>query len=146
MNQAVTTRDAHARATVRTPARSLCLPGRDLTLTELMRVLDGLRRELARSTRGHEGAFAGYDVLNLSGWEDGDEERSIRLTARLVSDEDTRQTVEYSAAPCDHADGRCHPLEGDQYLRARGTTVALAAPQVRPAWSLGSWEIASPYR
>lgn len=148
MSQALTTYESHTvtERTAGAPTSSLCLPGRGLTLTELLQVLDVLRRQLARSTRGHEGAFAGFDVLDVSAWQDGDREGSVRFTARVVSDGDTSQTVEYSAGPCAHVNGRCHPVMGDEYLRARGTTVALARPQARPAPLPRPFLIASPHR
>lgn len=147
MNRTVSNHENRTRdAALADESSSLCLPGRGLTLTDLLEALDVLRRRLARSTRGCEGAFAGYDVLDLSGWEDGNGDARIRFTARLVSDEDARQTVEYSAGPCVHRDGRCHPLDEGQYVWARGTTVALAPPKARPAQASHPFVIASPHR
>lgn len=131
----------HASVDAAPGTESVCLPGRDFTLTTLLGTLDALRRRLARTTRGHEGAFAGFDVLDISEWRDCGAEASIRFTARLVSNETSSQTVEYDAIACAHASGDCQPEEAAKpYIRARGRTVALDRSRqgVAPAQSWGT--------
>lgn len=111
------------------PVESLCLPARALTMTELLRILDVLRRRLARSTRGREGAFAGFDVLDVAGWQDVADDSAVLFAARLVSSTDAAQVVEYSATRCTHEHGVCRG-EGHAtpYVQATGATVGLGRP------------------
>ena len=73
MTQTLGTRQIPTGADVEAGMRttSLCVQGRVLTLSELLRALDVLRRSLARRTRGEEGAFPGFDVLEVSSWQEG---------------------------------------------------------------------------
>lgn len=104
----------------------LCLPGKGLTLAELLRVLDVLRRRLARHTRGQEGAFAGFDVLDVSRWQPEAEAGPILFTARRVADDSRSQVVEYAASACLHHDGLCHgTATAEPFVRASGTTIGL---------------------
>jgi hypothetical protein len=110
---------------VGTRTASLCTQGRVGILSDLLRTLEELRRRLTRQTRGCEGAFPGFDALDVSSWPDGIEERPIQLIATVVSDTASSQTVEFVAVECLHTNGMCH-AGTDALLRARGTTVALA--------------------
>ena len=124
----------------------LCLPGNGLTLTEMFRVLDVLRRRLARNTRGQEGAFAGFDVLDVSGWHYDAESTPILFSARRVADDRKSQVVKYVASRCAHHDGLCHgTATGDPVVQAGGTTVGLgqSAPVTSDPRRLS---IASPHR
>ena len=107
-------------------AESICLPGQGLTLTELLRVLDVLRRRVARESRGREGAFAGFDSLDVSRWRDCGERAPVLFTARVVSEQSNSQVVEYLAYQCSHTHGNCHrDPAGDPYVVASGRTVGL---------------------
>lgn len=128
MSQTLGTRQiptgAHLEVGMRTS--SSCMQERVLTLSELLRGLDVLRKRLARRTRGEEGAFPGFDVFELSSWQDDQENGPVRLIAALVSDTPSTQTVEYLATRCLHTDGICQSRgTDDAYFRARGTTIAL---------------------
>lgn len=106
--------------------QSICLPGQGLTLSELLQVLDELRRRLARETRGREGAFAGFDSLDVARWQDGAESAPVLFTARVVSNHTSSQVVEYLATQCRHTQEICHrDAVGDPYVAARGRTVGL---------------------
>lgn len=150
MNQLVTFRESETgpATEVDPPTRSLCVQGGGLTLAGLFRVLDVLRRELARAARGNEGAFAGFDVLDVSAWRGDDEVGRVRFTARVVSEAHTSQTVAYTASRCSHTDGGCQDSDTSEvYLRASGRTVALPnrRPTPRPPQA-PSFVIASPHR
>lgn len=125
------------------PLESMCLPGRALTLTEMMRVLDVLRRRLARATRGREGAFAGFDSLDVSKWDQESEAGSVVFTARLVADEGGSQVVEYVASRCDHRSGECGGV-GPIYVSGVGRTIALVP--ATPVSAPRRFAIAAPRR
>lgn len=56
---------------------AVCLSGRGLTLTSVLNTLDILRRRLAATTRGLEGAFAGFDVFDISAWRSCEDKAAI---------------------------------------------------------------------
>lgn len=124
----------------------MCLPGRDLTLAELFRALDVLRRRLARASRGREGAFAGFDALDISGWQEHEEDERVLFSARLVEDGPAAQVVAYEATRCVHACGACLQTgSGAAYVRASGTTVGLGHHETRRPHA-ARFSIASPHR
>lgn len=125
---------------------SLCLPGRALTLTEMLRALDVLRRRIARSTRGREGAFAGFDCLDVSHWDEDAEGASVVFTAELVADEGRTQVVQYTASRCHHHAGECRTdTARTPYLRGSGRTVGLSAARAHRE-DVMRFTIASPHR
>lgn len=124
---------------------TICLPGHGLTLTELLRVLDVLRRRLARRTRGREGAFAGFDMLDVARWRDGAESVPVLFRATAVSGDRASQVVQYAATACIHVHGVCRGTgAGDAFVVASGRTVGLADRFVAP--SANRFAIASPTR
>lgn len=138
---------SEVEARTRTTEELMCLPGRGLTITELLRVLDVLRRRLARNTRGREGAFAGFDALDVAGWQEGAEDERILFSARLVTNGSATQVVDYEATKCAHVGGACLQTgTRDAYVRATGTTVGLA-PRTAPNSPTSTlFTIASPHR
>jgi len=138
---------SEVEAEARTTEELMCLPGRGLTITELLRVLDVLRRRLARNTRGREGAFAGFDALDVAGWQVRAEEERILFSARLVADGPATQVVDYEATTCAHVDGAClRTGTSETYVRASGTTVGLASPARRRPQASTRFSVASPHR
>lgn len=123
----------------------LCLPGRGLTVTELLRVLDILRRRVARDTRGREGVFAGFDRLDIAGWAGDNDAAHVLLTARVVNDDGASQLVEYAAMECAHPPGVCEDTGASAPLvRGVGRTVGLRlTPPTTPP---RRFAVASPHR
>lgn len=91
--------------------------GESLTAADLLRVLDGLRRELSRHLIGMPGAFIGYDSLTLPRRAVPGPGRVI-VEARLLRWTERLHDVGYIALSV--ANRTEHPAEGELVL-ARGT-------------------------
>lgn len=98
------------------------------TVSDILRSFESLRRELAKQTRGVEGAFAGYDSLELR-HDALDPDSELIVSAAVVSGSEATQTVRFSAyedvTSCQRSSGSVCVADGV------GRTVALARP-VRP--------------
>lgn len=133
-------------ASVEAPTSSVCVSGGELTVAGVFRALDLLRRRTARSSRGQQGAFAGFDAIDVAGWQEGAEGKPILFQARLVAQDARTQTVSFTAMACRHADGECRQQgEGPTLVHARGKTVGLPAA-VQSRASARRFAIASPHR
>ena len=102
----------------------LDLPARRARHDDITRGFDTLRRKVARTACGRDGAFAGFDRLELAAVPDEDEDGRVVLTAVLVSATPSAQVVAYEAA---RIRGDSTSGDGDRHLIAQGVgrTVAL---------------------
>lgn len=121
---------AHAVAvagttTPRTANESVCLPGETLDLDGALRAADHLRRKVARTARGAEGSFVGYDELDVAGWANERTEGPVVVVAAVIDEGPSSQTVEYTAVACDHSFGDHRPASSGHLLLGRGKTVGL---------------------
>ena len=100
------------------------LPARRLRHDDITRGFDTLRRRVARTSCGRDGAFAGFDRLELAPAPDEDQDGRVVLTAVLVSASPSAQVVSYEAA---RVRGNSTSGSGQRLLLAQGVgrTVAL---------------------
>jgi len=73
------------------------LPAGGLRHDDITRAFDTLRRRVSRSSCGREGAFAGFDRLELAPASDEDQDGRVIFTAVLVSATPGAQVVAYEA-------------------------------------------------
>jgi hypothetical protein len=110
------------------PTVSLCLPGSELALGDVLRTFETLRRSLATTCTGSEGAFAGFDRLDVSSWSGEAEEGHVVFEAQLVAEDGRSHVADYTASRCDHRDGECERRATDErFIEGRGRTVGLRA-------------------
>jgi hypothetical protein len=100
------------------------LPAGGLRHDDITKAFDTLRRRVSRTSCGREGAFAGFDRLELAPDSDEDRDGRVVLTAVLVSATPGAQVVAYEAARIRENS----PDSGQRRLIAQGVgrTVGLA--------------------
>lgn len=76
------------------------IPVKEAQTHQVMRAFDGLRRKIARTVAGSDGAFLGYDRLWLPGPVNEDTGRVV-VAAVLLSTFDRSQAVAYEATYID---------------------------------------------
>lgn len=105
------------------PIESFELPARGLTSVDVLRIFDILRRRFSIGLSGTEGAFAGYDDLELSPIP-GCPEGRLRLTVQLVDTHPRCHRVAYEAALVAHDCALGCSRSTSVIARGVGSTVA----------------------
>lgn len=121
-------RPISAPAAVPGPVRELMVvdirDGQTMSAADLLRLLDGMRHELAHRLVGHAGAFIGYDRLTVPHSTVAGPGR-VLLEARLTDWSERLHNVEYVAVSV--ASGAERPAATDPLLvRGSGRTLHVA--------------------